>query len=421
MSLILRGEINRRLTIPEMDGNFLYLEDLSLSVVGATGPTGSRGATGASGSITTILVTTFLPGATGPQGEPGLPGEPGPQGVPGLGVYFIGELGNTSSLPATASNGTSYIISNDVYIYGTNSWINAGPIIGPVGPTGSEGATGPMGPAGGPRGATGVTGPTGSRGATGASGSITTILVTTYLPGATGPQGEPGLPGEPGPQGVPGLGVYFIGELGSTSSLPATASNGTSYIISSDVYIYGTNSWFNAGPIIGPVGPTGSEGATGPMGPAGGPRGATGPTGPSPDPSQFISVSLTNVSGPTSGNLGLSLVSGSHSRGIELVDNVIKLNQDEDSDRFYNVSVNFYMYNNTAVYHYFRLETDTGSGFASTGLQLEIGNNAAHSYLPMTINEVLHITGSASLVFTRTNTVSQEPVVMVRINIVEIK
>ena len=71
MSLILRGDISRRLTIPEMDGNFLYLEDLALTVVGATG---ARGATGASGSITTVLVTTYLPGATGPQGSQGVPG-----------------------------------------------------------------------------------------------------------------------------------------------------------------------------------------------------------------------------------------------------------------------------------------------------------------------------------------------------------
>jgi hypothetical protein len=275
MSLILRGEIARRLTIPEMDGNFLYLEDLALSVVGATG---AQGATGASGSITTVLVTTYLPGATGPQGEPGIPGEQGLQGVPGLGVYIVGQLGNTGSLPATASNGTSYIISDDVYIYGTNSWINAGPIIGPAGATGTPGSTGPMGPAGGPRGATGATGP---QGITGASGSITTVLVTTYLPGATGPQGEPGIPGEQGLQGIPGLGVYIVGQLGDTASLPATASNGTSYIITDDVYIYGTNSWINAGPIVGPAGATGSPGATGAMGPAGGPRGATGPTGPS--------------------------------------------------------------------------------------------------------------------------------------------
>jgi hypothetical protein len=307
MSLILRGEIARRLTIPEMDGNFLYLEDLALSVVGATGATGSPGATG---SITTILVTRIgATGATGPQGAPGPAGDHGLQGVPGLGVYFIGELGNTSSLPATASNGTSYLISSDVYIYGTNSWFNAGPIAGPVGPTGPVGATGPIGPAG------------------------------------------------------------------------------------------------------GPVGPKGATGATGPQ----------GPTGPSETPSQFISLELSNITGTSSGNIGMSLVSASHSRGIDVVDNVVKFNQDGDSDRFFNVNLNFYIYNNAAQYHYFRLEKDTGSGFSTLGIQLEIGNNASHQYLPMTINEVLHISGSASLVFTRTNNVANDFTLIGRLNIIEIK
>jgi hypothetical protein len=307
MSLILRGEIARRLTIPEMDDNFLYLEDLALSVVGATGATGSPGATG---SITTILVTRIgATGATGPQGAPGPAGEHGLQGVPGLGVYFIGELGNTSSLPATASTGTSYLISSDVYIYGTNSWFNAGPIVGPAGPTGPVGATGPIGPAG------------------------------------------------------------------------------------------------------GPVGPKGSTGATGPQ----------GPTGPSATPSQFISLELSNITGTSSGNLGLTLVSASHSRGIDVVDNVVKFNQDGDSDRFYNVNVNFYMYNNANEYHYFRLEKDTGSGFGTASLQLEIGNSVAQQYIPMSINEILHITGSASLVFTRANDVGATPSINGRLNIIEIK
>lgn len=414
MSLILRGEIARRLTIPEMDGNFLYLEDLALSIVGATG------ATGPTGSVTTILVTRVEVGATGPEGQPGAAGPQGPQGVPGLGIYLVGELGSTSSLPATESNGISYIINDDVYVYGTNSWINAGPIVGPVGPTGPVGATGPIGPAGGPKGATGATGP---QGATGATGSVTTVLVTRVEVGATGPEGPPGAAGPQGPQGVPGLGVYLVGELGSTSSLPATESNGISYIINNDVYIYGTNSWINAGPIVGPIGPTGPVGATGPIGPAGGPKGATGATGPAGvvEPSDFISLSISNITGTSSGDLGLTLISASHSRGIELSDNVIKFNQNEESDKFYNVNVNFYMYNNSAQYHYFRLEKDTGSGFGSSSIQLEIGNNSAHQYIPMTINEVLHITGSASLVFTRTNDVATSPVIIGRLNITEIR
>lgn len=325
MSLILRGEIGRRLSIPEMDGNFIYLEDLALNVVGATGV---AGATGASGSTTIILVTRLgATGPTGPQGSPGVQGNQGNQGVPGLGIYLQGTLGSTASLPTQSQTGYSYIINDDVYVYGTDSWIDAGPIVGPIGPTGPIGATGPIGPAGGPVGPAGATGAT------------------------------------------------------------------------------------------GPVGP---EGPIGPTGPSGGPIGPTGPTGPGVDPAQFVSAILSNITGTASGNLGLTIVSGSHSRVITLDGNTIRLNQDENPSRYYNVTVNFYMYNNATQSHNFRLELDSGSGFYQTGIQLQIGSNAAHQYLPMTINEIVHVTGSASLAFVRTNSVLTTPSIVGRINVVEI-
>ena len=67
-SLNLRSLLNRRLTINEMDGNFLYLQDLAISatagqgIVGPTGATGPRGATGSIGA-------TGSRGATGPAGS----------------------------------------------------------------------------------------------------------------------------------------------------------------------------------------------------------------------------------------------------------------------------------------------------------------------------------------------------------------
>jgi len=326
MSLILRGEIARRLTIPEMDGNFIYLEDLALNVVGSTG---SPGPTGASGSTTIILVTRL--GATGPtgsQGTPGNQGNQGPQGVPGLGIYLQGTLGSTASLPTQSQTGYSYIINNDVYVYATESWFDAGPIVGPVGSTGPVGVTGPIGPAGGPEGPAGPTGSTG---------------------------------------------------------------------------------------------PTGSQGPIGVTGPSGGPIGPTGATGPGTTPAGFISAILSNITGTSSGNLGLTILGASYSRDMEISNNRIKLNQSNEPDKIYNVTVNFYMYNNATQYHYFRLEKDTGSGFFSTGMQLEIGNNAAHQYIPMTINEIIRVSGSASLLFTRTNSVGATPSIVGRINVVEIK
>jgi hypothetical protein len=325
MSLILRGEISRRLTIPEFDGNFIYLEDLALNVVGSTG---SPGPTGASGSTTIILVTRVgATGATGPQGNPGQQGNQGNQGAPGLGIYFQGELGSTASLPTQSQTGYSYIISNNVYVYSTQSWFNAGPIVGPIGPTGSIGLTGPIGPAGGPEGPAGPTGST----------------------GATGP--------------------------------------------------------------VGPIGVTG---------PSGGPIGPTGATGPGSTPAGFISALLSNITGTASGNLGLTILGASYSRDMEISGNTIKLNQSNNPDKIYNVTVNFYMYNNSTQSHYFRLEKDTGSGFFSTGIQLQIGSTTAHEYLPMTINEIVRVSASASLLFTRTNSVGATPSIVGRINVVEI-
>jgi hypothetical protein len=69
-SLNLRSEKNRRLTINEMDGNFLYLQDLALSATSSivTGPRGATGATGSTG-LRGATGSTGLRGATGPAGS----------------------------------------------------------------------------------------------------------------------------------------------------------------------------------------------------------------------------------------------------------------------------------------------------------------------------------------------------------------
>ena len=81
-SLTLRGEIKRRLNINEMDGNFLYLQDLAISatagqgIVGATGPAGPQGTTGPTGPAGNN-------GATGPAGNNGATGPAGNNGATG--------------------------------------------------------------------------------------------------------------------------------------------------------------------------------------------------------------------------------------------------------------------------------------------------------------------------------------------------
>ena len=84
-SLTLRSEKQRRLTINEMDGNFLYLQDLAISatagqgIVGPTGPQGPQGLDGIDGDVGPKGAT----GAIGPQGPQGFQGSKGATGSPG--------------------------------------------------------------------------------------------------------------------------------------------------------------------------------------------------------------------------------------------------------------------------------------------------------------------------------------------------
>ena len=60
MGLILRGDLDRKVTAAELDANFVYLESISGGSA-SVGPTGSQGATGPQG----------IQGPTGPQGPTG--------------------------------------------------------------------------------------------------------------------------------------------------------------------------------------------------------------------------------------------------------------------------------------------------------------------------------------------------------------
>lgn len=77
-SLTLRAPLDRRLTIKEVDDNWLYLEQLAISGTagggtGSVGPQGPAGATGAAGPAG----ATGVAGATGPQGIQGATGPAG--------------------------------------------------------------------------------------------------------------------------------------------------------------------------------------------------------------------------------------------------------------------------------------------------------------------------------------------------------
>ena len=126
--------------------------------------------------------------------------------------------------------------------------------VGPQGPVGPQGALGPTGPSGptGPQGSTGNAGPTGPGGPTGA-------------------------------QGQPGPGFDFLGTVATVGALPAGATQGDAYSVTSTntLWIYDGTAWNDAGVIQGPQGVQGNQGPAGATGPAGaqGPAGPAGPAG----------------------------------------------------------------------------------------------------------------------------------------------
>jgi hypothetical protein len=102
-SLNLRSLLNRRLTINEMDGNFLYLQDLAISATagqGIVGPTGATGPRGATGSI----------GATGSRGATGSIGATGPAGS-GISNGYRGFYAGINRLSGQYPNITQIFIS----------------------------------------------------------------------------------------------------------------------------------------------------------------------------------------------------------------------------------------------------------------------------------------------------------------------
>ena len=162
-------------------------------------------------------------------------GKPGP---PGAGLNVKGTVPTSADLPTTGnSDGDGWIAVDTGHLWiwdaDTNTWIDAGNIVGPEGPQGPPGVPGDTGPAGPP----GPTGPTGPPGSTGATGS-------------TGPQGPKGDTGDTGPQGP-------IGNTGATG--PGVAPGGTAgqLLVKVDSTNYNTQ-WVNpptgVGDVVGPAG-----------------------------------------------------------------------------------------------------------------------------------------------------------------------
>ena len=121
-----------------------------------------------------------------------------------------------------------------------------------------------------------------------------------------------------GPKGDTGQGLEIKGKVGTTSQLPATASEGDGYLVGEELYVWTNGAWKDCGPlqgpqgiqgIQGPKGDKGDTGATGPQGPQGiqGPKGDTGATGPQGPKGDKGATGATGPIGPQ-GPVGSGLV-----------------------------------------------------------------------------------------------------------------
>jgi collagen type VII alpha len=219
----------------------------------------------------------FVLGQTGPQGPKG---DTGPQGV---GISVKGTVPSSAYLPQEGNTvGDMWIAADSGHGWAwqeNETWLDIGPVQGPVGPTGPQGVQGVAGA----RGMQGAVGPQGSQGAPGAAGA-------PGMQGATGPQGNPGPQGVPGstgptgPQGVQGIvgptgpkgadgtSVVLKGSVATQSALPATGNTYGDLWVTTDTgngWVWSVpdpGHWANVGPIQGPVGPQGPAGSTGSMG-----------------------------------------------------------------------------------------------------------------------------------------------------------
>jgi Collagen triple helix repeat (20 copies) len=276
---------------------------------GVPGPQGPKGDTGSQGPTGPTGAT----GPQGPQGNTGATGATGPQGPAGTGLNMKGTVATAADLPTTgnAANDTyTALDTGHAWTWNGTTWIDIGPIqgpVGPAGPTGAQGAPGPTGPQGpigntgatGPQGPQGIQGPKGDQGATGATGA-TGAQGVQGVAGPTGPQGPIGNTGPAGPQGIQGV----AGPTGAQGPTGPTGPTGQGYTwrgawVNTTAYVPYDSVSRNGSSYVCLVASTGNDpatdtthwgimaqigapGSTGPQGPQGviGPQGATGATGP---------------------------------------------------------------------------------------------------------------------------------------------
>lgn len=259
---------------------------------GETGPAGDTGPAGVQGPQGT-QGPTGTPGTIGPQGPEGPEGPQGTRGDTGT-QGPKGDAGTTGPQGTAGTTGAK----GDTGDPGPKGDLGATGSVGPAGTTGAKGDTGVKGDPGiqGPQGNPGTQGGVGPAGALGPKGDQGDVGPE----GPDGPRGDKGDPGVQGPQGVKGeqgeagTGVEITDVVATEGDLPTDLGPedaGTGIMVDStgNLWVWGGDSWANAGSIQGPPGVQGDPGPEGPMGPQGatgaqgigtqGPKGDTGAKG----------------------------------------------------------------------------------------------------------------------------------------------
>jgi hypothetical protein len=140
------------------------------------------------------------------QGIQGADGVTGPTGATGTGIEILDYHATYEDFIAehpTGLPGQAHVVGSSLYVWNvhTNTWENAGNLVGPTGPTGATGVTGPTGSQGS-QGYVGPTGPQGPVGAQGVQGYTGPTGAASNVVGPTGPTGATGATGATGPVGV---------------------------------------------------------------------------------------------------------------------------------------------------------------------------------------------------------------------------
>jgi len=164
-----------------------------------------------------------VPGAQGPQG---------PQGSTGAALTLLGGYADYAAFLAGAGGsagtaGDAWLLQSDGSIYvwdtATNTWIDAGDIVGAQGPQGPQGVQGNQG----------QKGDTGSQGIPGTNGTN----------GTNGAKGDKGDTGDTGPSGTSGLETY-------TRYSPTFIATGMTFTGSSGTYPTYNSYYIKAGRLV---------------------------------------------------------------------------------------------------------------------------------------------------------------------------